>query len=74
MTLTTATTIMMTISGEDISVVGDRLVTRGRMDSHNSMTHNDSQNALRKCRCDCRVDITVTRIRNIHEYMSMYVR
>lgn len=23
----------------------------------NSMTHNDSQNALRKRKCDCRVDI-----------------
>lgn len=42
------------------SVEDDRRVTRNRADSHNSMTHNDSQSALRKRRCDCRVDITVT--------------
>lgn len=28
----------------------------------NSMTHNDSQNALRKRKCDCRVEYIITEI------------
>lgn len=55
---------------DDVRETSNRSGIKSRDEQiHNSTTHNDSQNALRKRRCVCRVDIIII-INEIETYKN----